>query len=93
MIKESKKENYALFDLYPNICHGTCDNSKMNNLREKISHKPHSATPKLPTEPIVLIIFSYFSLGALGLVNPYQFSFLCMISQSKSSLISSKNSD
>ena len=41
--------SHALLELYPHIFHGTCDNSKMNKLRDKTYHKPHSATPKLPT--------------------------------------------
>jgi len=48
----------------------TCDGSKFNTLRDKIYHKSHSATSKLPTLPTLPNIFSSFFLGAFGLANP-----------------------
>ena len=65
----------------------------MNFLRNTINHKHASATPKLPTQPIISNIFYSSSMGALELAKPYKFSFLFMGILSKSALISSKGSD
>lgn len=80
LIKIRRGVSHASLGMHPNICHGTCDNSKMNILRDKINHKSYFATSK-NCLPRLLYLSFFLHLWCTWTGKPFS-AFLCLYDNS-----------